>query len=720
MKRIIFLIFSIFAMAFLVSCNRQIVKTNPKTEETNNPITEGTNNPITEIEETITIKFVTNCDEKIVDSIIKPNEKIKEPKTIEKIGYNFSGWFFGEKLWDFNNDVALGDMTLEAHWDPCMYTIKYVTDQGVLDRQEDKVYYNQEITLPIPTEADGFIGWYYNKKEVQNGPYTFTTDITLVARWEYIEMPIYSIKVTGPTQMFVGDAYSVQLKAIFTPNISDQRVIWKSNNESVATIDENGVVTGKTTGTARIKATSVLYEEIESSWFTIKIIEYTPIVPVDLKGYEIIIMDAESNLSDINPFLEFYRNDDKTYKQEAWREVEQEFNCTISTKPYPALAPYGDMRINWIIDNANNGTSEADLCSISSSWLHKFVKANAALDLSEYYTKYVYEKTLMQYESCVFDNKIYALVNNISLTSIYDDYGLLYNMSLVEKCGLKDPAKMFNDGEWTYTNFLKWLNDGKNALGEGEYAITTDPYYLWYYLTTTTGTRVVDTLELKVRVDTLEEKNAAALVRKIYEDGCTDGSTISGIIDAKVNKWYTGKSLMTPGYTYIFDFLQRQIEQSWGDDIRIGFVPLPYPDDQKKDTTRIVNSGLSLLMYCAGRSYPNGVVTEGIYMAVNEMLTRTMRKQRLDPNFDADAIMNESLKRVTCNPESIEAIKYYDATKVIFDPCSTFISDDTEYNPRESIRDYLTGKTNDYNEAFKALYDLCTAELLDKYLITSD
>lgn len=52
-----------------------------------------------------------------------------------------------------------------------------------------------------------------------------------------------------------GAANQLQLVAQVLPAAANQRVIWKSDNEQVATVDENGRVTGVASGTARITVT---------------------------------------------------------------------------------------------------------------------------------------------------------------------------------------------------------------------------------------------------------------------------------------------------------------------------------------------------------------------------------------------------------------------------------------------------------------------------------
>jgi len=527
-----------------------------------------------------------------------------------------------------------------------------------------------------------------------------------------------SISISGPTEMYVGDAYSVRLIASVLPSTADQRVVWRSNNESVATVTQDGLVTGVTTGTARIRATSVVDSEIESAWFTIKISEYVPPVAVDLKGYDIVIMNAESALSDIDPFLEKYAQPDKTYKQEAWREVEQEYNCTISVVAYPPEAPWGDVRVKWIIDNATNGTSQCDLGTISSNWLYRFANANAAVDVSEYYGKYGGSQMEQAVKECgSFKQKLYVASTGISPTAINVDFGLYYNMALVEKCNLPDPAKMFNDGEWTYTNFQKWVRDGQAALGdeEGAYALAGHPYYWWFGLTNAAGIKVADTTAIKVYLSTEFQKTAASMYRTLYEEGCIDNVGSWCESNSDNNAWFAGKALMTTGYLWFVRNSSRWTDTMWGEDTRFGYVPFPYPDGQEKEATRISQSGLSLYLYCAGRQYPAGVTTEGIYQAVNEMFLRTIRKEKADPLFDADEVITNVLQKRIDNPESIEAIKFFTASKVFFDPAHGLYTSTSATPLKTPCVQYMFAQVETYDEVFDAVYNTYNTDFLNIY-----
>lgn len=76
---------------------------------------------------------------------------------------------------------------------------------------------------------------------------------------------VASITITGNTTTEVGN--TIQLSAVVSPeNASNKSVTWSSSNNDRATINENGLVTTKTTGTVIITATSVSNSSIKATY----------------------------------------------------------------------------------------------------------------------------------------------------------------------------------------------------------------------------------------------------------------------------------------------------------------------------------------------------------------------------------------------------------------------------------------------------------------------
>lgn len=572
----------------------------------------------------------------------------------------------------------------------------------------------------VEVDENGNIKTFADKTGTANITVTSTADPTLSSTFTITvqkqdENPEpESVAIKGENTLFVGSSYSIRLMAVVLPATAPQDVVWTSNNETVATVDEFGTVTGVATGTARIRATCKDFPDVKSPFFTVTVTERIIHEPADLQGYTIVIMNAESALGDIDPFLDTYTQPDKSYKQEAWREVETAYNCTISVVPYPADAPWGEPRINWLITNANQGTSQCDLGTVSTNWMYRFAEenGNAAVDVTEYYMKYgENQMSVILKESGSYHQKIYVASTGVSPVAINVDFGLYYNLALLEKLGVENPAKMFNEGRWTYTNFAAWVRDAQAKLGsteeEPKYALGGHPYYWWFGLTNAGGVKVADTTAIKVNLLANCSKESSAMLSELYQEGCMDkvGSWCESASDG--NAWFKGTCLMITGYMWFVKNASRWYcdndKKIWGEDTRFGYVPFPYPDNMPKEQTRISTSGLSAYLYVRGREYPAGVTTEGIYQAVNQMFLDTIKKQKEDPLFNVNSVLESVITKRIDDVNSIEAIKFFDSNRLFFDPAHALYTS-TSATPLKTPAVNVIFNGADYDEEFNAVF----------------
>ena len=660
-----------------------------------------------------TVTFIVGDEE--TKQIVKEGESISKPIDPVKDGYNFLGWYQDGALYTFGE--VYEDITLTAKFEEIKQEVKEYTVTFVVGDEETKVKVTEgeKVNTPVSPVKDGynFIGWYQ-----EDALYTFGEvyeDITLTAKFEVKVIMPEKIVISGSEKGTAG--YEEQYTATVYPEGASQEVEWISLDEKLLTVDPiAGTVSFIKTGRGRIRAISKVDPSIKSQAFVIEIRELGWGVP-DLMGYEIVIMAPESMLNDIDPFLDKYTKPDKMYKQIAWREIEKTMNCSILLKEYPTMGSWevsGETaRINYIIENAKNNTAQADISVVSSNWIPKLFEA--LNDLTDHYVKYGnFQISNSLKEAGTYKEYVYAFPDGISKTKTYVDLGLYYNVEWLEKLGVEDPAKMFNEGSWNYTNFKNWCLEVQALLADNQYAIGGHPYYYWLGLTNAAGVKVADNINNTINIDSDRSKDAAKLIQELVSLKAVDTNETWAESDGG---FIEGTTLMTTGKMWFANNSSRWKSDMFGEDTRIGYVPFPYPDDLPKEDTRISQSGLTVMVFNKGKekAYPAGLKLGDIYFAITELRLRTIKYQEEDEPFDADSILYESLSSRISNDESIEAVKWFTHDKVFFEAADAMyssVSGSTLKNPAINV----LFKGASYDDEFNAIKEKFIKEFNEKYV----
>ena len=256
------------------------------------------------------------------------------------------------------------------------------------------------VIKPNDPEREGYIfnGWYLNG-ELYDFESKVTSDLVIESSWINIfDLTPNKIELYNPkSRIILG--YTIRLTVNAYPLEKDYEVKWSVDNEELATIDQTGKLTALKRGTVKVTVESIYNSDIKATC-TIKIYEEHQYSNpnINLGGYEIVIMNADSALADNDPFLKDYTKLDKEYKQEAWKAIEEIYNCKIVVKAYPDVAPWGDQRIRWLQNNASLNQSEADIVVISSNWIPQLVLSDTLMDVSKYYQKYGKDEMMMMYK----------------------------------------------------------------------------------------------------------------------------------------------------------------------------------------------------------------------------------------------------------------------------------------------------------------------------------
>lgn len=182
--------------------------------------------------QTFTVKFVTNCEDKIASQTIIYGQMVTKPNDPSKQDHIFKGWFLNEGLtneFNFNSQVT-SNLTLYAKWSIIKYVVEFNVGEDVYLTQNVPI--GDVATVPEPPKQIGrfFDGWY--KDQQCNNLWDFNTpiyqDTVIYAYW-----CDFGCVNNSDCRQKADDIKTVEF--IIT---SKQNVVWYVN-QSVALVGEN-------------------------------------------------------------------------------------------------------------------------------------------------------------------------------------------------------------------------------------------------------------------------------------------------------------------------------------------------------------------------------------------------------------------------------------------------------------------------------------------------
>ena len=540
---------------------------------------------------------------------------------------------------------------------------------------------------------------------------TFELTITAPSVVEIIKPE--SIVISGESETEVG--YSIRLVATINPSGADNAIRWESTKPEVATVDDKGNVTGVSEGTAYIIAYYAKDETIKSSRFKVKVtVDQASLIPdSDMGGYVIQFMIASSALAEVDPFMEKYIASDKIFKQQAWNEIGSRFNCRFEVIAYPDDAPWGPSRVSWINSQAQLGMAQADFYVVETDWVPQFTASNAMTPTTIFFMKYGKNQIEPAYrQAATVKGQLYAVSTGIN-GSLYVDRGIFYNLGMLEKYKIENPSKLFNEGKWSYDDFLRWTLSAQALLPEGTYVLSGQIGKLFQGMSNASGIKIADINTLEINYKHKFEVDAIDILNQIYVAGAYDPTSdnSSDVADAFEN----GKALMHVGAYWFVKSDTRYSVDMWGEDTRYGYVPFPYHPNISRENTYVNMIPGAVYIMAAQREWVHGSVTyEDVFRAVQEMYLTTARLQKADPSYDSDAISRQAISKKIDDPESVDALLFYTAEKTMFDPIYTdnIASDGSTFS--QAIYNAVF-KSSDYVQEMEAVLDTYQSALLATY-----
>jgi len=222
--------------------------------------------------ENYSVKF--NVDGAIIDTVyVVYGTGIgtsKMPLKPEKLGYDFVGWNTNPYASDANfyaSTPATSD-TVYAIWTIRTYSVTFDSD-GVAFVPTQQVTHGNTVSAPAdePTRTNYiFDGWYSDSDLTVPAqfPASVTYNITFYAKWTPFS-PVVSIILNLPTLTIEAGTTQTLNATVLPAAATNKTVIWESDNEKVAEVDDSGVVTANIVGTAVIYVTAEDNSGIQAS-----------------------------------------------------------------------------------------------------------------------------------------------------------------------------------------------------------------------------------------------------------------------------------------------------------------------------------------------------------------------------------------------------------------------------------------------------------------------
>ena len=211
------------------------------------------------------VSFESNGGSSVAAQSVAYNTTASKPADPSKTGYTFADWFTDKdctKAYDFSSKVT-GNITLYAKWNINSYKVSFESNGGSSVAAQS-VTYNTAASKPTDPSKTGynFAGWFTDQdcKTAYDFSSKVTGDITLYAKW--IKIPDqssntpkkYKVTLNATSIPLQKGKSTTAVKATLTKG--DSITKWASSNKKVATVDKNGKITAKKTGTATITVTT--------------------------------------------------------------------------------------------------------------------------------------------------------------------------------------------------------------------------------------------------------------------------------------------------------------------------------------------------------------------------------------------------------------------------------------------------------------------------------
>lgn len=134
-----------------------------------------------------TIQFDTDGGSAVSDLTVDYDAKITQPADPTKWGHTFKGWQFEGSVWDFEENIVKGNMTLMADWQINSYSLEFEPNGGSEEAAQTVVYNTHAAKPNDPVKTGYTFGGWFTDEDWEN-EWSFeenvmTKDTVLKAKW---------------------------------------------------------------------------------------------------------------------------------------------------------------------------------------------------------------------------------------------------------------------------------------------------------------------------------------------------------------------------------------------------------------------------------------------------------------------------------------------------------------------------------------------------------
>lgn len=297
--------------------------------------------------------------------------------------------------------------------------------------------------------------------------------------------------------------------------------------------------------------------------------------PVEGKQ-EVVIMAGD--VREVDPFHENYTGRQQAQRQELQDFVEEKYNVEVIYKAYPSNAGWGPDRINALIQAGISGEPLADVFyHVTTDWLGQLSKGGAIAPINNFIGE---GKLGEKVNPAILDAaRIKDNYYGFSTGALNLEAGLYFNVDLLDELGIPNPAQLYLDGNWKWSDFKAWAVDANNVLkSKGEDYSTLGGAIAYYgeNMVPLNGGQFIDMAAGEVRFAEEAAMETYDFIRELYEAELFEAKRT---YDAGSAEWQGGKVLMHPG-----DLWFVKADNRWGKlGFELGFVPYPMADDYEGD-----------------------------------------------------------------------------------------------------------------------------------------